>query len=245
MVPIFITSFFRKDMTERTVREIHERTAPGSFNLHLYDNGSDVETQNYLLSLLREGKITSLMLDSRNTGCLYNKGVFHMMSESSDPYYCVSDNDVFPPKLTPDWLSQMVAIMDRHPEIGMLAPQLPPQGLQTPYAVNNDVIYCKAVGNTFKIIRREAFPLEEFKPKLMAFGDDGMVCSYMENKNWKTAFCTNIFCYHAGQCEDWGYTKDQINLDPRKSGYGGYFKYEVLSQETYEPEPKCKMKVGS
>ena len=58
-IPIFMTSWHRKDMTERAVREIHERTTPGTFELHLYDNGSGKETRDYLISLLDEGKITS------------------------------------------------------------------------------------------------------------------------------------------------------------------------------------------
>lgn len=241
MVPIFMTSFFRKDMTERAVREIHERTAPGSFQLHLYDNGSSKETRDFLISLLEQKKITSLVLDSRNTGCNYNKSVFYAMTEYTDKYFCVTDNDVYPPKLTPDWLSQMVAIMDRHPELAVLAPQLPPQGLQMPYQTNGEIIYCKAVGNTLKLVRREAFPFQEFKPKLMEFGDDGLVCSYLEKKGWKTAFCTNIFCYHHGQCENWGYTKEQIDMDPRKAGYGGYFKYDIVNWDTYEPEPRWRI----
>jgi GT2 family glycosyltransferase len=233
--PIFISSFFRKDMTKRAIREIHERTAPGSFEIHLYDNGSDQETQDFLIGLLREKKIVSLVLDSRNTGCLYNKGVYHAMTEVDCPYLCVSDNDIYPPKLTPDWLSQVVSIMDRHPEIGMLAPQLPPQWLQEPYQVTEDVVYSKAIGNTLKIIRRSAFPVDTFKPKLGEYGDDGLVSQQMTQRGWKVAFCRSIYCLHAGQCENWGYTPEQVAMDPRKSGYGKPYIYEIKNMDTYEP----------
>jgi len=240
-IPIFMTSWHRRDMTERAVREIHERTTPGTFELHLYDNGSSKETRDYLVSLLDDGKITSLVLDSRNTGCVYNKGVFHMMTESTSEYYCVSDNDVFPPKLSPDWLSQMVAIMGKHPELGMLAPQLPPQWLQEPMGVQDDIVYAKAVGNTLKLVRRIAFPIAEFKQSLGAYGDDGIVSRQMRERGWKVAFCRNVFCLHAGQCKDWGYSKDQIALDPRKSGYGEPFTYEMADWDTYTPADKHRM----
>ena len=239
--PIYMTSWHRPDMTARAIKEIHERTASGSFQIHLYDNGSDMCVREYLTSLLDEGKITSLMLDSRNTGCLYNKLVFHAMTETKNKYYCVNDSDVYPPKLTPDWLEQMVAIMEAHPELGMLAPQLPPQFLQQPYEVKDDIVYCRAIGNTLKLVRREAFPIDKFVQQLGAYGDDGLVSQHMSEKGWRVAFCRGIFCMHDGQCENWGYTPDQIAMDPRKSGYGRPFTYEIANWDTYEPEAQHRM----
>jgi GT2 family glycosyltransferase len=159
------------------------------------------------------------------------------MTEYYDKYYCVTDNDIYPPKLNPDWLSQMISIMEKYPKLGMLAPQLPPQYLQQPYEVLEDIVKCKAVGNTFTLIRREAFPLEVIKneQKLFAFGDDGLISYYMRKNNWEIAFCRNIFCYHAGQCENWGYKVEEIKLDPRKQGYGIPFKYDIVNEETFEP----------
>ena len=82
-IQIYMTSWNRREMTERAIREIHERTAPGSFQINIYDNGSEKATRDYLISLLEAGKITTLMLDSRNTGCLYNKLIFHAMTETN------------------------------------------------------------------------------------------------------------------------------------------------------------------
>ncbi|MBD3260317.1 MAG: glycosyltransferase [Candidatus Altiarchaeales archaeon] len=237
MTPIYMTSFFRKHFTERAVREIHERTEPGTFEIHIYDNGSDKETRDYLNGLLDQGLVKSVMLDSRNTGCRYNKGIFHMMTTVDEPYYIVSDNDVFPPKLTPDWLSQMRAIMDAHPEVALLTPQLPPQSFQMPDFTNipSDIVYCKAVGNTYKMVRREKFPLDTFAPQLGQYSDDSYVSNYVSLNGDKVAFCRNIFCYHAGQCHNWGYTQEQIDKDPRKQGYGKPFVYEFEDEEKYLP----------
>jgi len=231
-----MTSFYRKQFTEKTVQLIHERTIPGTFQIHIFDNGSDKETRDFLYGLLDTGKIASLHLDSRNTGCLYNKGVFHIMTEVTSKYYIVTDNDIYPPKLDPDWLTQILGIMEEHPELAFLTPQLPPVQLQMPYQKLDDIIYCKAVGNTFKVVRREAFPLEEFKPQLMKFGDDGWVSDAVHKKGWKVAFCKDLFCWHAGQCENWGYTKqEELDKDPRKAGYGAPFIYQPNNELTYEP----------
>jgi len=243
-VDIYLTSFFRKEFTAKTINFIHERTDPGLFQIHVYDNGSDKETRDFLYRLLEEKKIISLVLDSRNTGCLYNKLVFHAMTESNHPYYVVSDNDVYPPKLNPCWLIRMVQIMEKYPEIGMLTPQLPPQSLQMPYSHNDDVIFCKAVGNTLKLVRRSAFPVSTVKQEIGRYGDDGYISELMQKNGIKSAFCRDVYCYHSGQCEDWGYKKEDIEKDPRKvNGYGKFFEYSLSNNETYEPESKWKIQI--
>lgn len=234
-INIYMTSFFRLDMTLKSIKMIHDRTEKDSFSIHVFDNGSDIRTQHELMRLLEDKLITSLHLDSRNTGCLYNKGIFYMMNEYDDEYFVVTDNDIYPPRLDPDWLSQMKTIMDNHTELGMLAPQLPPQRLQMPYKILDDIVLAKAIGNTFKIVRKKAFPLKEYKQTLNAYGDDGLVSHQMIENGWLIAFCRNIFCFHAGQCKNWGYEEEQIHLDPRKKGYSGHFTYKIKNGETYEP----------
>jgi cellulose synthase/poly-beta-1,6-N-acetylglucosamine synthase-like glycosyltransferase len=238
MIDIYLTSFYRKDMTEKTVNSIHERTTPGTFQLHIFDNGSDKETRDYLYSLLVTKRIASLHLDSRNTGFLYNKLVYHAMTESSNPYYVVSDNDILPPKLEPDWLSQMIGVMDRHPHMAFLTPQLPPVFLQMPLDIDNEVVYCGAVGNTFKLVRREAFHIDNVRQRLDEVGDDNILSQVMRESGWRVGFCRNIYCYHIGQCPSWGYTQEQILMDRRRPEYGKPYMYDPLNTDTFEP-PNC------
>lgn len=242
-IDIYMTSWFRTDFLRKSIALIHERTESGTFNLHVFENESSQQNAYYLVEALNREFLTSVHLDSRNTGCLYNKGVFQSMTESSSKYYVVTDNDVYPPKLSPDWLSQMVEIMDRHPNIAFLTPQLPPQFLQVPSdEYDNEVRYCKAVGNTFKLVRREAYPFDKYEQKIGAYGDDGQVSELVSADGWKVAFCRNIYCWHAGQCENWGYKPDEITKDPRKSGYGKPFTYDIMDEETYIPkDPQLRM----
>ncbi len=236
MIDIFMTTFHRKIFTQKTLELINERTEPGTYQLHIFDNGSDLDMQKYLTSLLYNGKIASLHLDSRNTGCLYNKGVFNSLADPNQKYYVVTDNDVFPPKLFPDWLSRMVAIMDAHPNLAFLVPQIPPQSFQMPdmSRIHDDVVYCGAVGNTFKMVRRNAFPANLIFD-LGKFGDDSLVCDAVKARNYDVAFCRNIFAFHAGQCDNWGYDQEQIDQDPRKAGYGKPYTYSLWNEETFEP----------
>lgn len=242
MIDIYITSWRRKEFLEKTINLIQDRTEPHTFRLHAFDNASDSETKAFLLSQLDNGALTSLHLDNRNTGCLYNKAIFHAMTQTDSDYYVVTDNDVYPPLLTPDWLTQMKAIMDKYIDLAFLTPQLPPQGLQQPIKAEGDVVYCKAVGNTFKMVRRIAFPFGKYDQYVGHYGDDGLVSKLVRDDGWRVAFCRNIFCYHAGQCTNWGYKESEIHLDPRKQGYGEPFHYKVKDELTYEPSnPELKM----
>jgi hypothetical protein len=226
---IFITSFFRRHFTERIVRELKERTTI-PLSIHIYDNGSDKETRDYLISLLEDKIITSLVLDSRNTGCLYNKLVFNSMVESSDEYYIVTDNDIMPPKLSPCWLTQMIKIMDDNKGLDMLCPQFPPVNYMGPTqeGIREDFVYCKAIGNALKLVRRSSYPVG-YKQKLNTFGDDGFISQFCT-----VAFCRKVFCYHAGQSKNWGYNLDEIKLDPRKETYNNPLVIEV-NPITYVP----------
>lgn len=240
MIDIFITNWKRPDFLCKTVDLIHERTAEGSFQIHVYDNQTTRESLDILEQYRSDEKIVSYHIDSRNTGCLYNKAIFHAMTESSNPYYVVTDNDVYPPKLTPDWLVQMVEVMDSNPRLAFLTPQLPPQWLQEPIEARKDYVRCRAVGNTFKLVRRAAYPI--YAQKLGEYGDDGMVSAAVGEQGWEVGFCRRIFCFHAGQCEHWGYKAEDVFSDPRKEGYGPPYEYEMRDMDTYEPvDPKLRM----
>jgi len=243
IIDIFMTTWNRREFTEKAINLIYERTDPDTFQIHIFDNGSKPEMQKYLIKLLDLENIVSLHLDSRNTGCLYNKGIFHMMADVKQKYYVVTDNDVYPPKLSPDWLSQMIKIMDAHPDLAFLTPQTPPQFLSEPdhSRIKDDIVYCKAVGNILKLVRRKAFPVEKIIPFLGAYGDDGLVCDLARQRRYESAFCRNIFAFHGGQCDNWGYDEKEVTLDPRKGGYGEPFKYEFANEETYEPVPEHRI----
>ena len=230
MIDIFITSFFRLEMTQRCLFEIQNRTTSGTYNLHVWDNGSDSQTQDALYERLKDGSIKSLHLDSRNTGCCYPKATFDAMATGD--YYVVTDNDIYPPDLKPCWLAQMVGIMDRHPDLGQLSMSIPPLFLMEPTHDDGEVVYCKAVGNAFKLLRRKALPQMEWP--LNSFGDDGKLSMEMRLTGWASGFCKNIFCKHAGQTGSWGYTEEQLALDPRKAGYGPPYLSES-DPITYEP----------
>lgn len=242
-VDIFITSWRRPSMTEEVVRSIHDRTKSGSFVITVLDNESTNQTRSLLNGLMDEGLVHSVIFHKVNTRCLWGKYVFHSMVDTSNPYYVVTDNDVLPPKLDgKDWLERMVELMDKHTDIAFLSPQLPPQWLQTPLKKTEDLVYCKAVGNTFKMVRRESYPVERYPQDKESFGDDGLVSQLVRENGYSVAFCRDIFCLHKGQTINWGYEEKDINDDPRKAGYGKPYTYEIGDMDTFIPtDPKLRM----
>lgn len=226
VIPIFITSWYRHLMTEQVVNAIRERTTH-PHSITVFDNGSDVVTR----ECLQTYQIDNLILWSKNTGCCFPKMIFNAMAGGSE-YYVVTDNDVLCPKLESCWLTQMLGIMDRHEKLGMLALRLPPESLQGPTSFDDEVVYCSAVGNTYKLIRRAAWPASISWPGL--FGDDQALSDGMWGNGWQVAFCKNLYCLHIGQTTNWGYEPEQVALDPRKTGYGIPYTYQY-DPLTYQP----------
>jgi len=158
-----------------------------------------------------------------------------MMVPADTPYYVLNDADYYPPDLKgPCWLERLVTVMDRHKQLGCLAAQLPPQWLQTPSKVFDDYVQCKAVGNSLRVTRRTAWPQGKFEQKLGQFGDDSILCQMMLDDGYITGFARDVYCLHAGQCENWGYQPEEVHKDPRKAGYGKPYVYEY-DPVTYEP----------
>jgi hypothetical protein len=108
-----------------------------------------------------------------------------------------------------------------------------------PLEIRGDIVLCTAVGNALKMVRRKAFP--QYPQKLGAYGDDGQLSDLVRQAGWQVAFCRDVFCKHAGQCEDWGYKSEEVAKDPRKQEYGAPFICEV-DDKTYQPkDPVLRM----
>lgn len=237
-IKICISSWNRCHFLKEVITKIHQRTKPGSFEVIVYDNASDLDTVQYLKECLETSLVSNVIFDTENSGCLKPKIMFHELA-SQDAWYVVNDNDIIPPDLTPDWLEQMVAIMEAHPDVALLTPQLPPVWLQEPYEKRGDIVLCKAVGNTFKLVRRSAIPVDELKQVTDRYGDDGILCALLRGKGWKIAYASNMYCYNLERSKiDYGYTKEQLQQDPRKQGYdldSTKYNYEPKSWKTLEP----------
>lgn len=102
--------------TKACVISVNEHTKI-PYELFLVDNGSSDGTADFLLKTTGR---KPLRLE-RNVGVAAgrNKGALEALKDPSVKYICFLDNDT---RITPGWLSEMVSVLEDHPEIGLLGP---------------------------------------------------------------------------------------------------------------------------
>ena len=228
---IFITNWHRTHFLDRVLENIRTRTVEPFITV--YDNGSDGWEQGLLRSWATMGRIDDLRLGVNNVGTTFPKRVFHSIAKmAGDEFYVVTDNDFI---TSVDWLPRMLKLMRARPDLALLTPQFYPQ---FPIIEESDeeVTYCRIVGNTFKLIRTEAVdkfftdPSREFP----TYNDDGALAHYLQGTEWRSAFCKNIFCYNLELgTPSWGYANGQEGQDPRRGpDYPAHPAYQPLDWET-------------
>jgi len=91
------------------------------------------------------------------------------------------------------------------------------------------------------MVRREAYPWDLYNQNMESFGDDGLVSELVREKGYKVAFCRNLYCWHSGQTDNWGYKPEDLDKDPRKAGYGEPYKYSPEDMDTFTPPPELRL----
>lgn len=242
MTPIFVTSWNRFHFTERVVREIHNRTQPGAYSIHILDNGSDEETQFNLCKMKLTGMIEGLTLLPTNTRCVHPKHVYGALVPDSCPFFVVTDNDFIPAQ---GWLPRLLAIMERNPSLALLAPQYWPQWPMSPQVPSTDYVPCDAIGNTFKLCRTAAYKeaMRQVPNEYGQFSDDGILSSVLrEGMGLQVGFARDVFCYNLELTEEnWGYTEPQLKEDPRKAGYSKPLGYQPVDWDTLAPPAELRI----
>ena len=239
MIPIFVQSWHRWEFTRQVIKSIRERTAPGSYRLHVLDNGSDRDTVRGLIETFEASHIDSLHVEGRNTGCLWPKHVFHAMVPQDCEYYVVTDNDFIP---CFGWLEGLTGIMRNSPQLACLTLDYLPRWPLQPMQDRGIYFRTKAVGNTFKLCRRRAVDaaLRDIPQSIGKYSDDGMLSQALDSMGYEVGYAKGLWCFNLENLKDnWGYTAEQVKADPRKAGYGAQVRYLPTNWETLEPSEGC------
>ncbi len=244
-INIFLTTFNRLQVLKKTVESIEKRTKY-PFRLHVWDNGSDRATVEWLVERFQgtvgRGQFTSarecpplgtLMLSNDNTYTLYPKPIFHSMVETEDEFYVVTDSDIEAPDMGDRcWLTRMLEHMRERPKLAVLAAMVPPVWLQRPYTQDSAVVYCNAVGNTLKVVRRAAIKFP--RQKRGEFGDDTELCDQLHRDGQLVGYSREINCHNLGQKTLWGYASAaEYQGDPRKATEPPPFYIPPMNTETF------------
>lgn len=116
-VNIGMVTFNRLDFTKAAIASLVKYTCY-PHKLTVVDNGSSDGTREYLKGLQREGIITHLILLETNVG-IAKASNLAWSQEPDAEFYLKLDNDIVLQK--PNWLSDMVDVLDRVPELGAVA----------------------------------------------------------------------------------------------------------------------------
>jgi len=206
---IFITTYLRQAYTEKTINYLHERTKY-DFRLFVIDNGGNDEV---IAEAIKQGKIFLALKASSNMGIHAAWNIALSLAESD--YFITSDNDIFVPDLTPDWLTQMVKFMDDRPDYGAIslcphvfigAANIDPKDPQ-------DVLERNMCGAVMRLMRTEAVRKAGGWLHTIRTGrnhEESTICSQLQTAGYKVGIASRVRAYHpfGGQDGNWGYPKD-------------------------------------
>jgi GT2 family glycosyltransferase len=209
-IDIVITTWQREWMTQYCLDAIAYNTKT-PHRVILIDNGSNGNCRN---SYVARADIY-VKLD-RNYGLEYAKNIGMQFVESD--LFVSTDNDILPYKYDPDWLSQLVDLMDKNAVYGAIA--LRPQILVGTGNIfdgkeDQEIIDFSHVPGYMRIMRTD------WVKKVGAWNDKRPLRGHEEywigdkfaQNSWKMGFANKIKCWHMfgkGETDKWGYRKEML-----------------------------------
>src|SRR3990167_9235110 len=112
---IIIPVWNQLEFTKNCIDSISKNTR--DFRLIIIDNASDSQTRDFLGALKDRGDPILLVRNEQNLG--FVKAANQGMRLSDAPYICLLNNDTL---VTAGWLEEMVSILEKNPNIGLLNP---------------------------------------------------------------------------------------------------------------------------
>lgn len=224
-IDIVMVTWFRPEITERTIRAVHKNTKRENYRLIVIDNNSPKDMQDMLQRLQDEELIDILIFNYENRGLepARNQGLSQVDSEI---YFICADNDCLPQKIDKDgfdWIDHLVWLMDQNQAYGAIS-------CRTQVMVGTGDIFEEADKNGDDIVE---FPHPGGSLRIMltytvkdigGWREDSLgrgaeeryICGRLHDRALKTGFAVKIKTYHQfglraeeGEktSDRWGYDK--------------------------------------
>ncbi len=222
-IDILVTTYHRQKFTQLTIDSIRERTKT-PYRLIVVDNGSSSDMRQMLFDYQMMGVIKVLILLDRNYGLEYAKNT-GLRFVQSQPYFVNTDNDLIIQDSDPDWLSQMVSLMDRHKEFGAIAAR--PQCLLGVVDIFKDEEHTKHLtedgevgffyggdgpcGGVYRIMRTDAVKKTGWRDDdtSQSRSEEWRICGELKRQGLLSGYARYIRAYHLFGQENWGYDRSQ------------------------------------
>ena len=232
-IDIFLTCYLRQAYTEKTITYLYERTKY-PFRLFVIDQGGNDE----VLDAAKD-KVFHRVKHIPNAGIHAAWNTALALAESE--YFITSDNDIYVPELDPDWLNQLVKLMDQRPDYGAIS--LHPHifvGIKGEDPNDpEDVKEAPMCGAVMRIMRREAVWKAGGWDHVIASGrnhEERTICSRLQTAGYKVGRTVRIRAYHPfgkdiPNQSGWGYPPE---FPPEKQGHRPELKDEVLRYDNID-----------
>jgi hypothetical protein len=207
----------RLDHLVATVDALEARTT-APFRITIVDNASGPEVRNWLQD--NRSRFHQLIMLEENlypgsSGPALQVGI----DATTSDLVVATDPDLVVPDLSPCWLTQMLDILERHPDFGILGigldqsnlpPVQEPENLAPEDIVDGEIVE-QPVGSIFTFIRRSA---------MHSYYDDWRACESVARAGYRFGWALNVRAFHLG----W----DDYKLHPghlaSKRQYGGEYR---------------------
>lgn len=185
------------DRLEHLVRAVDalEARTPEPYRLTIVDNASGPEVRNWLAA--NRQRFARLILRDRNE---HVPAFAHGIAATSSDPFVVTDPDVVVPDLRPSWLAQMLDLLERHPDFGLIGlgcdpsnrpppPVLDPEVIDPRTLVDGEIVEA-GVGTIFQFIRRDAL--------VTPYRSDAHACTTVNRAGYRAGWSPNIRGLHLG-----------------------------------------------
>ncbi|HEX6701080.1 MAG TPA: glycosyltransferase [Gaiellaceae bacterium] len=221
---IVLLTYNRLEYLVATVEALRERT-PEPFRLTIVDNASGSAVRNWLVE----------------HGDLFHQVIFQPQNEhiagfqrgidttSSDPFV-LAEPDLIVPDLEPSWLARLRALMDRHPDFGLIGVGLDtanrpavlgPETFEASAVVDGEVVESN-VGIWFQMIRREALRVPYVK--------DSAACMAIREAGFRVGWTPKIRAFHLGWDDHRTHPTHLVSKNELPSPYPHYREVELIGR---------------
>ncbi len=198
-IDLVMVCYNRKNFTSKAIEYLHDRTKT-PYRLIVVDNNSTDGSQEMLYNLKQNGLISHLILLEENYGIHMAKN-YGLSLVRSTPYYIDTDNDLLCAKLEPDWIQQLIALMDKYPNFGAIScrPQVLVGRGGHEFDGPEEVVKFNHVGAHLRIMRTEAVRRVGGWEKTWTANrnhEDSYIAQRLDTIGLKVGYAKNVRTFH-------------------------------------------------
>ena len=200
LINIIISTCNRKHFLKRIIDALYDRLEnPGLMRLIVIDDSSSDGTLEYLQEAQIKGLVYKVVSRKFSNLCeMYNEGFGYVVTD----YFIVMNDDLIIPKLKPDVVEQLVALMEKYPDHGGISCRI--QHIPNMRWLDGDLTPARiGMSACFRIHRKS--DIKEAGGFGKRYRDEMAFMSQMRKIGKKASWANNLWCNHIGHCIDRGY----------------------------------------